>query len=110
LLLQPDFGSTAVIFLMTFIMLYIAKAKVIHLASMLFYGLLGATILILISSERLSRLNFLEPCKDYDNAYQLCWSLMAIGSGGIFGKGLGQVQQSYHFYQSTHRLYICNTS
>ena len=106
LLLQPDFGSTAVIFLMTFIMLYIAKAKVIHLASMLFYGLLGATILILISSERLSRLNFLEPCKDYDNAYHLCWSLMAIGSGGLLGKGLGASTTKLSYLPEAHTDFI----
>ena len=42
-------------------MLYLAKAKIMHLFAMLLYGGFGATILILMSPERLSRLDFLNP-------------------------------------------------
>ena len=107
LLLQPDFGSTAILFLITFIMLYVAKARILHLFTMLFCGVLGATILILVSSERLSRLNFLEPCSRYlEDGYHLCWSLMAIGSGGLFGKGLGASSTKLSYLSHPHTDFI----
>ena len=107
LLLQPDFGSTVIIFLITFIMLYIARAKIIHLFTLLLFGLLNASILVLLSDERLSRLNFFEPCSNYGgDGYHLCWSLMAIGSGGIFGKGLGASTTKLSYLPEAHTDFI----
>ena len=107
LLLQPDFGSTVIIFLITFIMLYIAKAKIIHLLTLLLFGLLNATILILLSDERLSRFNFFEPCANYGgDGYHLCWSLMAIGSGGVFGKGLDASTTKLSYLPEAHTDFI----
>ena len=60
LLKQPDFGSTAVIFLMTLVMLFIARAKIFHLMTLFFSGAIGASILIYLSPERLSRFNLIE--------------------------------------------------
>jgi len=107
LLLQPDFGSTAILFLITFIMLFIAKARILHLLGMLFCGTFGATALILVSPERLSRLDFFEPCLRYmSDGYHLCWSLMAIGSGGLFGKGLGASSTKLSYLSHPHTDFI----
>ena len=107
LLLQPDFGSTFILFIITFIMLYLAKAKIVHLFTMLLYGGFGATILILMSKERLSRLDFFEPCLRYaGDGYHLCWSLMAIGSGGLFGKGLGASSTKLSYLPEAHTDFI----
>ena len=107
LLLQPDFGSTVIIFLITFIMLYIARAKIIHLFTLLLFGLLNASILVLLSDERLSRLKFFEPCSNYGgDGYHLCWSLMAIGSGGILGKGLGASTTKLSYLPEAHTDFI----
>ena len=107
LLLQPDFGSTVIIFLITFIMLYVARAKIIHLFTLLLFGSLSATILILLSDERLSRFKFFEPCSNYSgDGYHLCWSLMAIGSGGILGKGLGASTTKLSYLPEAHTDFI----
>ena len=107
LLKQPDFGSTAVIFLMTFVMLFIARAKIFHLMTLFFSGAIGASILIYLSPERLSRFNLIEPCSDYlGDGYHLCWSLMAIGSGGIFGKGLGASTTKLSYLYGAHTDFI----
>ena len=107
LLLQPDFGSTAILFLITFIMLFIAKARILHLLGMLFCGIFGAIALILASPERLSRLDFFEPCLRYmSDGYHLCWSLMAIGSGGLFGKGLGASSTKLSYLSHPHTDFI----
>ena len=107
LLLQPDFGSTVIIFLITFIMLYVARAKIIHLFTLLLFGTLSATILILLSDERLSRFKFFEPCSNYSgDGYHLCWSLMAIGSGGVFGKGLGASTTKLSYLPEAHTDFI----
>ena len=107
LLLQPDFGSTVIIFLITFIMLYVARAKIIHLFTLLLFGTLSATILILLSDERLSRFKFFEPCSNYSgDGYHLCWSLMAIGSGGVLGKGLGASTTKLSYLPEAHTDFI----
>ena len=89
LLGEPDFGSTAVLFLMTLSILFIAGAKILHIISLIFVMSVPATVLIFTDPERLSRFNFFEPCNVGDLSYQLCYSLKAIGSGGLLGKGLG---------------------
>tara|TARA_Y100000748_G_scaffold215444_1_gene180739 strand:- start:841 stop:1443 length:603 start_codon:yes stop_codon:yes gene_type:complete len=88
-------------------MLFIAKARILHLLGMLFCGMFGAIALILVSPERLSRLDFFEPCLRYmSDGYHLCWSLMAIGSGGLFGKGLGASSTKLSYLSHPHTDFI----
>ena len=104
LIQQPDFGSTAVLFFMTLLLLFIAKAKFIHI---LFSGLLGSLvgiITLLMNPYMLARFNFFKPCEN--DGYQLCYSLMAIGSGGIFGKGLGASTSKLFFLPAAHTDFI----
>jgi cell division protein FtsW len=60
-----------------------------------------------MSKERLSRLDFFEPCLRYaGDGYHLCWSLMAIGSGGLFGKGLGASSTKLSYLPEAHTDFI----
>ena len=107
LILQPDYGSTAVLFFMTILMLFIAKAKYIHLISTGIIGSLASVIVFILNPYMLSRLKFFEPCQDYGAiGYQLCYSLMAIGSGSIFGKGLGASTSKLFFLPAAHTDFI----
>ena len=89
---------------MTLLLLFIANAKVIHIIFTGFVGSLVGTLVLLMHPYMLARLEFFEPCKN--DGYQLCYSLMAIGSGGIFGKGLGASTSKLFFLPAAHTDFI----
>ncbi|MFO0658551.1 MAG: FtsW/RodA/SpoVE family cell cycle protein [Polyangiaceae bacterium] len=92
LLKQPDLGSSVVLLLITFSLLFAAGAKPGHLAGAAVAGIGGATLLILTATYRMQRLNaFLDMERHrQDVAYQPFQSVMSFGSGGISGLGLGR--------------------
>lgn len=98
LLLQPDYGSTVVLFIITFGMLFIVGAKIGQ------FVLLGGgagflfVSLILASEYRLRRiLSFRTPFDDpYGDGFQLSNSLMALGRGEFTGEGLGNSIQKFY--------------
>ena len=107
LMLQPDFGSTVILFFMTLIMLFLANARFIYLVTVAFFGFIGGIIIIANFAYIRKRLDFFEPCQDYlDGGYQLCYSLMAIGSGGVFGKGLGSSTSKLFYLPEAHTDFI----
>jgi cell division protein FtsW len=108
LLGQPDFGSTVIILSVTAGLFFIAGFKIRYfLALIIILGLVFA-FLIYIEPYRMSRLaGFLEPWKDALGAgYQLTNSLIAIGSGGIFGVGLGESIQKLFYLPEAHTDFI----
>ena len=58
----------------------------------------------ILSSNKLSRLNFKAPCTRYqeESGYQVCNALIAISNGGLFGVGLGQSSQKYLYLPESH--------
>jgi len=79
------------------IMLFVAGMKWSHISII---GILGAASIILLAMmsdyRRERMLTFLDPFKDIqDEGWQIVQSLYAVGSGGIFGAGLGQSRQKY---------------
>ena len=91
LLAQPDLGSTVVLFVITFGMLFIVGANFWQFILLIGTGILLFVWLVLSASYRLKRFTgFLEPFKDpYGTGFQLTNSLMAFGRGEISGEGLG---------------------
>ena len=107
LLSQPDFGTIFILFLMTILMLFIARAKFIHLFFVGTIGTLSAALIIYLHPYMQKRLAFFDPCQNAtQEGYQLCYSLMAIGSGSIFGKGLGASTSKLHFLPEVHTDFI----
>ncbi len=98
LLKQPDLGSSVVLLLLTFSLLFAAGAKPVHLAGAVSAGAGAAVILVLTASYRLQRLNaFLDMDKHrQDVAYQPFQSVMSFGSGQWTGLGLGRGLQSLY--------------
>jgi cell division protein FtsW len=99
ILLQPDYGTAAVIAATALIMYFIAGAR---LKSILLILLLGAVVfggLLALSPERASRITtFLSPEGDTQGeGYQSEQALIAIGSGGFLGRGLGHSIQKYQY-------------
>ena len=64
LMMQPDFGSTVIIFYMTLIMLFIAKARFIYLTLVSIVGFVAAYLIVMNFEYIRKRLDFFEPNKD----------------------------------------------
>jgi len=108
LLAQPDFGSAAVLSLLTVGIIFACGGSL----RFIFGGggllLLGAAFLIVFSPYRLRRVfGFLDPFKDSSGqGYQLIQSLIAIGNGGVSGVGIGESQQKLFFLPAAHNDFI----
>jgi len=112
IILQPDIG-TAIIYIGILIgILYLAGLKKIYIFSLFISGLLGILIAIkfgYVERYMLDRLLvFLSPNLDpFGIGYTVKQSLITIGSGGLFGKGLFKgIQTSLHFVPELHTDFI----
>jgi len=92
LVIIEDFGTAAFIAFLSFLMLVIAGAKWRHILIPLPFGAVAFLIMLIRSPGRMRRIwAFLNPEKWADSvAYQANQSLIALGSGGLWGKGLGR--------------------
>jgi cell division protein FtsW len=107
-LLQPDFGTSVIIAVMTFSLLFVAGAK---LGYMMLAAIGAAPIVYFLvagSDYRLKRiLAFLDPISHrYDEAYQLIQSLYGFAGGGLWGTGLGDGLQKFFFLPEAHNDFI----
>lgn len=95
ILIQPNMSTAAtVIFIAAGIMLA-AGAKLLHLFILAIAGAAVGAALVMTSDYRRARyLSFLDPFEDsLNNGYQVVQGLLALGSGGVFGKGIGNSVQ-----------------
>lgn len=95
---QPDFGSSVVLLLLTFTMLFVAGAKVGYILGASMLGGVFAAVAIMSEKYRLERylawLNMDQHRADL--AYQPFQSVMAFGSGGTWGAGIGKGLQTLY--------------
>lgn len=98
-LLQPDMGTTIVITLTAVGMYYLSDYPLKNILSIGLGGLVVGFILIISSPYRASRLRtFLDPASDpLGSSYHIRQILLALGSGGIFGVGIGKSRQKYQY-------------
>lgn len=96
---QPDTGTLGVIVLTSFAIFFVSGARIKHLFSMGMLGMLALWILVRIEPYRFNRiLAFLDPGADPQGiGYQINQALLAVGSGGIFGLGLGHSRQKFNY-------------
>ena len=106
ILLEPDLGSSVVIFTVCFSILFIAGAPMKHLLSIFFVGLLTFTGLIFTASYRIKRiLGYLDPWNN-EFSEQLRTSLSAISNGQWFGVGMGNSQMKEGFLSDAQTDFI----
>lgn len=109
LLLQPHFSASIVIIGIVAIMMILAGCKLWHfLAVGGIIGIPSLVGLIILKPYRLLRVTtFLDPWKEATGAgWQVIQSLYAIGSGGLFGVGLGESKQKYLYIPEPHNDFI----
>ena len=99
-LLQPDFGTAAIIAAIGLCVYFVSGAKLLKLIPFgLIIGVLG-TVFIISSPYRMERLQtYLNPsaADPLSSGYHIQQVLIAVGSGGPFGLGFGQSRQKYDY-------------
>lgn len=109
LLLEPHFSASVVIIGICAVMMIMAGCKFWHfLATGVVGGIPALVFLIIKEPYRLQRvITFLDPWKDAtDTGWQVIQSLYAIGSGGLFGVGLGESKQKFLYIPEPHNDFI----
>jgi len=108
ILIQPDFGTIVVMGMICWGMMFIAGVRILHLLSPLPLVIPIVYFLVFKVEYRLLRiLTFMNPWDDpYNTGYQITNSLKAIGSGGLFGKGIGLGMQKMHYLPEPHTDFI----
>lgn len=96
---QPDTGTLGLIFCISLAIFFVSGASLVHLFGLVLGALAFLAILIKIAPYRMQRfLVFLNPEHDPLGAgYQMTQALLAIGTGGWFGVGLGHSRQKFNY-------------
>ena len=107
-LLQPDLGTAVLIAGIAGVVVYVAGVRLRYLAtSVLLGGVLAGALVLSHHYQRVRLLAFLHPWKDPMNTgYQVVQSLMGLGSGGLFGVGLGASRQKWMYIPNAHTDFI----
>ncbi|HBI17186.1 MAG TPA: putative lipid II flippase FtsW [Candidatus Moranbacteria bacterium] len=96
---QPDTGTLMVVILISIIMFFISGANLSHIWGIFIGGGVILAGLIAMAPYRLNRvLVFLNPSHDPQGVgYQITQALLAVGSGGVLGVGLGHSRQKFNY-------------
>jgi cell division protein FtsW len=107
-ILGGDLGTALVLMAIILGMLWVVAAPVQLLVALVGAGGLGVGLLAMTSRERMSRLlNFTDPFADYaDSGYQAGHGILAMASGGVFGKGISGSQQKWGSLPDAHTDFI----
>lgn len=108
IMLQPDMGSALLLGFISLGMLFVAGARIRHLVGMTAVGGGMASLAAFAEDYRRARVfSFLDPWSDpLNTGYQSIQSLIALGSGGWFGVGLGASRQKWSYVPNAHTDFI----
>jgi cell division protein FtsW len=108
ILIQPDLGTSLALVIVVFIMLFVAGVRLSYLASVILASLPVLYLLIFnVAYRRMRIMAFLNPWLDpKGSGFQVIQSQIALGSGGIFGTGLGQSRQKLFYLPAAHTDFI----
>lgn len=106
--MQPDFGMAVMLALVAWTMLFVGGVRLFHLFTALAAVLPIAYYLLVHVGYRVRRLaSFLDPWRyESDAGYQIVHSLMAFGSGGITGSGIGNSYQKLFYLPEPHTDFV----
>ena len=105
---EPDLGTALVVAGVFMAMLFASGAKISHLLGMSGAGVFVVIVSVIAKPYRLRRItSFLDPEADpQGDGYHAIQSLLAIGSGGLTGRGFGVGHQKYKYLPEAHTDYI----
>ena len=108
LLQQPDFGTTILIGICAFVVLWVGGAPLRYMGGSTLAAVGASILLAVIAPYRLDRLKgFLDPWGDAaDTGYQLIQSWVALGTGGLWGVGPGNSRARWFYLPNAHTDFI----
>ena len=106
--IEPDLGGAVMLAIPACVMIFVAGLHWKYVAAVAGLGTVAMTFSVLIQPYRVQRImTFLNPESDpMSGGWQLTQSLVAIGSGGLTGAGLGKGSQAAHFLPEAHTDFI----
>ena len=108
IMLQPDLGTSVALVGTAFLMMMAGGVKYRYLISMILFGVILVAAAIWLEPFRMARFTaFLDPWADAQGyGFQTVQSLIAIGSGGITGVGLGNGSSKWYYLPEVHTDFI----
>ncbi|MGL4739606.1 MAG: putative lipid II flippase FtsW [Sarcina sp.] len=108
IIVQKNLSIAGVILITAIIMIFAAGAKLKHMGILFSFGATMATLAVLIAPFRMKRImSFMNPWADPSaTGYQIIQSFYALGSGGLFGLGLGESRQKTMYLPEPHNDFI----
>lgn len=108
ILLEPDFGTAFLCGCVGFGMLFLAGARLLYILPTILGGVMLFAVAVMLDPIRLKRITaFLDvEGNKSDGAYQLWQGILAFGSGGLHGVGLGKGRQQMAFLPEAHNDFI----
>jgi cell division protein FtsW len=103
-MLEPDMGTTLIIILIMVTLFFVAGGSLTHLAALALIGAVMGGLLILAGDYRLERI-FAFTSAEADpegRGFHVLQLLIALGSGGIHGLGLGDSRQKFFYVPGSH--------
>ena len=108
ILLQPDLGTALIAVAIVFVVIFVGGVPLPLIGGLGLVGGIGALSMAFAEGYRRARLfSFLNPFRDpLNSGYQSVQSLIALGSGGFFGVGLGASRQKWLYVPNAHTDFI----
>jgi cell division protein FtsW len=105
---EPDMGTASLLFFTAFTLFFAAGARLIHLIAVALATVPFAAITVLASPYRRARVfAFVDPWKDpLNTGFHIVQSLFALGSGGLFGVGLGASRAKFFYLPEQYTDFI----
>lgn len=105
---EPDMGTATLLVMIAFAMFFTAGARIGHLLAIVLVTLPPAVLTVIASPYKRARIfAFLDPWKDPENTgFHIVQSLLALGSGRIFGVGLGDSRAKFFYLPEQYTDFI----
>jgi len=106
--IQDDLSTSIILGLTLIVMFFCAGAKIRHLVGLVTAGIGGIAVLIAMQPYRITRvIVFFDPFKYMQNeGWQIVQSLYALGTGGLFGMGIGKSRQKFFYLPEPYNDFI----
>ena len=107
-LAQPDLGSCLTLIIVTFGLLFLAGGRMHHLALLFALALPVLILVVRLAPYRLRRITtFVDPWSDpRGGGFQIIQSWLALGGGGLIGRGIGESKQKLFYLPESHTDFI----
>ena len=108
ILAQPDLGNCLALVCVTFALLYLGGVRLRHLVLVLAPALPLLVLAVWLAPYRLRRITtFIDPWSDpRGSGFQIIQSWLALGSGGLLGRGIGESKQKLFYLPEAHTDFV----